>query len=109
MVVVYRTSWLTYNLAKLVVHVPHIALVNLIVGQRAVPELVQGEVTGPRIADELRTLLNDQARRSAVQSALAKVRERLGGAGASEGAARCVLQAVGCIEPGDPSPAEPIR
>ena len=109
MVVVYRTSWLTYTLAKSLVRVPHIALVNLIAEQRAVPELVQGEVTGSRIADELRTLLNDQVRRSAVQSALAKVRQRLGGAGASEVAARRVLQAVGCIEPGDPSPAELVR
>jgi lipid-A-disaccharide synthase len=109
MVVVYRTSWLTYTLAKSLVRVPHFALVNLIAEQRAVPELVQGEVTGSRIADELRTLLNDQVRRSAVQSALAKVRQRLGGAGASEVAARRVLQAVGCIEPGDPSPAELVR
>ena len=109
MVVVYRASWLTYTLAKSLVRVPHIALVNLIAEQRAVPELVQGEVTGSRIADELRTLLNDQVRRSAVQSALAKVRERLGGAGASEVAARRVLQAVGCIKPEDPSLAELIR
>ena len=109
MVVVYRTSWLTYTLAKSLVRVPHFALVNLIAEQRAVPELVQGEVTGSRIADELRTLLNDQVRRSAVQSALAKVRQRLGGAGASEVAARRVLQAVGCTKPGDPSPAELVR
>ena len=109
MVVVYRTSWLTYTLAKSLVRVPHIALVNLIAEQRAVPELVQGEVTGARIVDELRVLLNDQVRRSAVQSALAKVRERLGGAGASEVAARRVLQAVGCIKPEDPSLAELIR
>ena len=109
MVVVYRTSWLTYTLAKLLVRVPHIALVNLIAEQRAVPELVQGEVTGPRIADELMTLLNDQVRRSALHSSLAKVRQRLGAAGASEVAARRVLQAAGCIEPGDPAPTELIR
>ncbi|MCH7825208.1 MAG: chemotaxis protein CheW, partial [Acidobacteria bacterium] len=109
MVVVYRTSWLTYNLAKLLVHVRDIALVNLIAGRRAVPELVQGEVTGPRIADELRTLLNEQARRSGVLSALAEVRERLGEAGASDRAARRVLQAAGCIEPEDPSSGEPTR
>ena len=109
MVVVYRTSWLTYTLAKLLVRVPHIALVNLIAEQRAVPELVQGEVTGSRIAHELRTLLNDQVRRSALHSSLANVRHRLGGPGASDVAARRVLQAVGCIEPGDPSPAELAR
>ncbi len=107
MVVVYRTSWLTYNLVKSLVHVRDIALVNLIAGRRAVPELVQREVTGPRIADELRTLLNEQARRSVVLSALAEVRERLGEAGASDRAARRVLQAAGCIEPGDLSADEP--
>ena len=109
MVVVYRTSWLTYNLAKSLVHVRDIALVNLIAGRRAVPELVQGEVTGPRIADELRTLLNEKARRDAVLAGLAEVRESLGEPGASDRAARRVLQAAGCIEPGDPSDGEPSR
>lgn len=95
MVVVYRTSWLTYNLAKSLVRVRDIALVNLIAGRRAVPELVQGEVTGPRIADELRTLLNEHARRGSVLSALAEVRSRLGEPGASARAARAVLEAAG--------------
>jgi lipid-A-disaccharide synthase len=91
MVVVYRTSWLTYNLAKSLVRVRDIALVNLIAGRRAVPELVQGEVTGLRIADELKTLLNQHARRGAVLTALAEVRQQLGEPGASARAARAVL------------------
>ena len=95
MVVVYRTSWLTYNLAKSLVRVRDIALVNLIAGRRAVPELVQGEVTGPRIADELITLLNKHARRDAVLAALAEVRERLGEPGASARAARAILDLAG--------------
>lgn len=97
MVVVYRTSWLTYNLAKSLVRVRDIALVNLIAGRRAVPELVQGEVTGPRIADELRTLLNEHARRNDVLSALAEVRAKLGGPGASARAARAVLETAGAL------------
>ncbi len=101
MVVVYRTSWLTYNLAKLLVDVRHIALVNLIAGRRAVPELVQGEVTGPRIADELNTLLNQEARRDSVLSALAEVRRQLGGPGASMRAAATILQTAGCALPDD--------
>jgi lipid-A-disaccharide synthase len=103
MVVVYRTSWLTYNLAKSLVRVRDIALVNLIAGRRAVPELVQGEVTGPRIADELRTLLNNEARRSSVLSALAEVREKLGEPGASARAARAVLHAAGAAAADEPS------
>ncbi|MFQ5742266.1 MAG: lipid-A-disaccharide synthase [Acidobacteriota bacterium] len=90
-VVVYRTSWLTYNLAKSLVHVRDIALVNLIAGRRAVPELVQGAVTGPRLAHELRMLLEDDARRRDVHTALAEVRQRLGRPGASRRAAQAVL------------------
>jgi len=105
MVVVYRTSWLTYNLAKSLVRVRDIALVNLIAGRRAVPELVQGEVTGPRIADELRILLNEQARRGSVLSALAEVRDSLGEPGASARAARAVLELAG----GLPAPAATDR
>ena len=103
MVVVYRTSWLTYTLAKWLVRVRDIALVNLIAGRRAVPELVQGEVTGARIADELRTLLNEHARRGTVLAALAEVRERLGEPGASARAARAVLEVTGGPVTGVPS------
>ncbi len=103
MVVVYRTSWLTYTLAKCLVRVRDIALVNLIAGRRAVPELVQGEVTGSRIADELRTLLNEHGCRGTVLAALAEVRERLGEPGASARAARAVLEVAGGPVAGVPS------
>ena len=91
-VVVYRTSWLTYNLAKSLVHVRDMALVNLIAGRRVVPELLQHEVTAERIADELRSFLQDDGRRQDVRAALAEVRESLGSAGASQRAARAVLR-----------------
>jgi len=105
MVVVYATSWLTYNLAKSLVRVNDIALVNLIAGRRAVPELVQAEVTGPRIADELRTLLNEQGRRGSALEALAEVRTQLGDPGASARAARAILEATG-RQTGSTRPAE---
>ena len=91
-VVVYRTSWLTYNLAKSLVHVRDMALVNLIAGRRIVPELLQHEVTAERIASELRSFLQEDERRQEIRTALAEVRERLGSAGASQRAARAVLR-----------------
>jgi lipid-A-disaccharide synthase len=91
-VVVYRTSWLTYNLAKSLVHVRDMALVNLIAGRRVVPELLQREVTAERIAGELRSFLQEDERRREVRAALAEVRESLGSAGASQRAARAVLR-----------------
>jgi lipid-A-disaccharide synthase len=91
-VVVYRTSWLTYNLAKSLVHVRDMALVNLIAGRRVVPELLQHEVTAERISSELRPFLQDDQRRQEVQASLAEVRESLGSVGASQRAARAVLR-----------------
>jgi lipid-A-disaccharide synthase len=91
-VVVYRTSWLTYNLAKSLVHVRDMALVNLIAGRRVVPELLQHEVTAERIASELRSFLHEDERRQEVRTALAEVRESLGSAGASQRAAQAVLR-----------------
>ena len=95
MVVVYRTSWLTYNLAKLLVRIRHIALVNVVVGRRVVPELVQGGVTGQAIARELSVLLEDPAARARVQQAFAELRRRLGKPGASVRAAHAVLEVFG--------------
>ena len=48
-VVVYRVSALTYAIAKRVVKVPHVAMVNLIAGKRVVPELIQHDFTAAKI------------------------------------------------------------
>ena len=62
-VVVYRISPLSYAVAKRVVDVPHVAMVNLIAGKRIVPELIQGDFTAERVVSYLMPLLdNDQAR-----------------------------------------------
>ncbi len=90
-VVVYRTSWLTYNLGKLLVRIPDIALVNVVAGHRGVPELLQDEVTPDAIVAELRPLLDDDERRNRVKRFLTDVRSRLGEPGASLRAARAVV------------------
>ncbi len=67
--VVYRVSPLTYSVAQRVVDVPHVAMVNLIAGRRAVPELIQGDFTAENLVSHLQPLLNDEAspRRNADQ------------------------------------------
>jgi len=84
MIIVYRLSWLTYLLARLLVRVDHIGMVNLIVGERLMPELVQGEVNVDRMVAETRLLLDDAKRRSAIAAKLATLRERLGAPGAAQ-------------------------
>jgi lipid-A-disaccharide synthase len=81
-VIVYRLSPMTYALARLLVRLPNFSLVNIVAGKRVVPELMQSEVTGPRIAREL-TLLLEPVRWSETRAELAKVRAALGGPGAA--------------------------
>jgi lipid-A-disaccharide synthase len=84
MIIVYRLSWLTYGVARLLVKVQHIGMVNLILGERVIPELVQGEVNPERIVSESRILLDNGEIRSEIETKLAQLRERLGGSGAAE-------------------------
>ena len=85
-VVMYRLSPATYFLAKRLVTLPHFSLVNIVAEGPVVPELIQDQVTGERIVDEVRKLL-DPPRYTAVKQALGVVRSRLGGPGASRRAA----------------------
>jgi len=87
MIVVYRLSPITYALGKPFVHVPHYAMVNLIAERRLVPEIIQGEFTPERVADEALRLLDDPAALDVIREGLATVRRRLGEPGASRRAA----------------------
>ena len=71
-IVVYRISPLSYAVAKRVVDVPHVAMVNLIAGRRAVPELIQGDFTAENAVSHLRPLLEEGEAR---ESMLASLRE----------------------------------
>jgi lipid-A-disaccharide synthase len=92
-VVVYRTSWLTWLVGRLLVRVPFVSLVNLIAGRRVVPELLQGECTGDRIARSAQMLLTSPAERDAQLEGMRRVRDALAPA-ATESAARRVAIAV---------------
>jgi len=87
MVMLYRLGRWTYLVAKLLVHLPYVSLVNLVLGRKVVPELVQGDASPERIALEAEQLLLDERERDAMREALAEVRGRLGSSGASRRAA----------------------
>jgi lipid-A-disaccharide synthase len=88
MVMVYRMGGWTYILGRLLVRLPHVSLVNLVLGRKVVPELIQSEANPERIADEAVRLLTDADARAAMRAGLAEVRSRLGEGGASGRAAR---------------------
>ena len=91
MVAVYRLHPLTYFLARLLVSVEHIALPNLVLGRAVVPELIQRDCSGPRIAEALAAILDRPGEADRVRHALAEIPARLGGPGAFDRAARAVL------------------
>jgi lipid-A-disaccharide synthase len=92
MLVVYRLSSLTYALGRPFMRVADFAMVNLIAGRRVVPELIQGDFTPERVAEEALRLLGDTAARQAMRDELARVRDLLGPPGASSRAADCVME-----------------
>lgn len=88
MVVLYRLGFWTYSLARLLVRLPSISLVNLVLGRRVVPELIQGEANPERIAAEAERVLLDEGVRREMREGLKGLRGRLGEGGASGRAAR---------------------
>jgi lipid-A-disaccharide synthase len=83
-VVAYKMNPLSFQVARRVVRVPHIALANLVANRRVVAEFVQGEATPPKLADAILPLLFDgDARRRTIEG-LREVRTRLRKGGAAE-------------------------
>jgi len=91
MVIVYRVGWPTYWVARLLVTVECLGLVNLVAGRKIVPELIQRDATSDRLTQEAARLLEDPQAMGAMRTALRTVRESLGEPGASRRAAEAVL------------------
>lgn len=91
---VYRVSGVTYAVAKAVVRIEHIGIINVLARREVVRELVQGELTAETLAAEMLGLLTDAARREALQRDLAAVVATLGQGGAYRRAAEAVLAAL---------------
>jgi lipid-A-disaccharide synthase len=96
MVIVYRLAPLSYQLARRVVKLDTIGMVNLIAGQKIVPELVQEAFTPEAVAREAISMLTDRHRAARIRAGLATVRSRLGGPGASRRAAVAILRIADC-------------
>ncbi|HUF26293.1 MAG TPA: lipid-A-disaccharide synthase [Gemmatimonadaceae bacterium] len=84
LVVAYRTSGWTYAIARRLVRIPHIGLVNVVAGEEVAPEFVQGELVPAAVALALLPLLDHgSSERRRMLASLDRVRLRLGEPGAA--------------------------
>jgi lipid-A-disaccharide synthase len=94
MIIVYRVSAFTFFLARLLVSVKHIGIVNIIAGSRIVPELVQTEFTASRLVCESQKIITDGETRQQMVDNLLNLRSKLGAPGAADRVAELALAAI---------------
>ena len=90
-VVCYKGSNVSYQIAKRIIDVKYISLVNLIMDDEVVKELIQGELNATNLKAELLNILNSEKRKS-LQKQYELLRQKLGGSGASALVAKIVFQ-----------------
>ena len=91
MVIAYRLPWLSYVIAKLLVKIPYIGLVNVVAGKFVAREFIQHKMTPERLSEEALRLLNNPEVIQNMREAFQVVRDSLGTPGASRRAAELVL------------------
>jgi lipid-A-disaccharide synthase len=95
MVIAYKVSPLTYIFGRFLVKVSYIGLVNLVAGKAIIPELIQGNATGSRLAEEGLAILENGGMRKEMKKELQLVKEQLGRGGASKKAASIAGEMMG--------------
>lgn len=91
-VMTYKTSTLTYQYGKYVVNLPYLSLVNILENANIVKEFIQDEATGYSIAKEIDRLLSNEKAVNSMFDKFLKIRNDLGGEGASEKASECISE-----------------
>lgn len=97
LIVVYKTSLPTYWIARWLIRIPYIGMVNVVAGEKIVPELVQNDCTPEKIAQTCLDYMNDEKLHAQVKSRLSSIKNKLGQPGA---AGRAAESAVRLMESG---------
>ncbi|MBU0478463.1 lipid-A-disaccharide synthase [bacterium] len=92
MIVVYKASPFTSFLFKTFLRVPHIGLVNIMAGERIIPELLQEEANPENISRCTLDILDSNEKMRDIRNRLARIKEKLGSPGASKRAAESIYQ-----------------
>ncbi|MBL0014396.1 MAG: lipid-A-disaccharide synthase [Flavobacterium sp.] len=92
-VVCYKGSWASYQIAKRIITLKYISLVNLIMDQEVVTELIQEDCNTKNIKTELQKILSTEYRKGLLAK-YARLEEKLGGGGASEKTAQLIVRSL---------------
>ena len=92
-VVCYKGGWISYQIAKRILTLKYISLVNLIMDEEVVTELIQDECNQKRIKEELSKLLEENHRKILLEK-YNELEQKLGGIGASEKTASSIISEI---------------
>ncbi len=87
MLVIYKTSWLTYWLGRFLIQLPYLSMVNVLAGEKVVPEFLQGAMEPERLAKAALQILRNPKGAEAMAGRIREVAKKLGGPGAAARAA----------------------
>ena len=91
MLVIYKIGFLSWILIKNLIKIPNVSLVNIVAGKKIVPEFLQYEIRGKKIAEHVLNVLNDKNKINKIKSDLKNVTNSLGNPGASNRTAEYIL------------------
>ncbi len=92
--VLYKTSALTYLIARSLITIPHVGLVNVVAGRKIVPEYIQGKCRSDLVYAGIKRFFTDADYKNTMLNQLGSVRGKLGSEGASKMAARTVVELI---------------
>ncbi|KAA1247413.1 lipid-A-disaccharide synthase [Aquimarina sp. RZ0] len=92
-VVCYKGNWISYQIAKRIIDLDYISLVNLIMDKPVVTELIQGALTTKRLKEELSTIIDDY-KRAVMFLDYYDLEKKLGGKGASDKTANLIVESI---------------
>lgn len=92
--IIYKMSWLSYQIMSRMITIDHIGLANIVADQHVVEEFLQDDANAETIGGEIERLLNQKDYRSGVIDGLSRVRENLGQGRGSERMAELVKSLI---------------
>lgn len=94
MIIVYKTTWITYLIGKNLVKLESIGLVNILSEEKIIPELIQTEANSTSIYERSKTILADKMLYQNMKDKLSELKVKLGTEGASKRAAKIILNTL---------------